>query len=99
MFSTEESAQYGGSWTVRDASGSVEPFSRDKLFLSLYQSCQHRPAALSDAGGLADTVIRRLAPRVKAGTLASQVIAQTAQVALNRFDRAASTHYQAFHKA
>jgi hypothetical protein len=25
-------------------------------------------------------------------------IAQVAQVALNRFDKAASTHYQAFHK-
>jgi transcriptional repressor NrdR len=98
VFSTEESVQYGGSWTVRASPGGLEPFSRDKLFLSLYRSCGHRPTALSDAAGLTDTVIRRLLPRLEGGILTNRAIVQTAQVALNRFDRAASTHYQAFHK-
>jgi hypothetical protein len=32
------------------------------------------------------------------GAVSSRDIAQVAQVALNRFDKAASVHYQSFHK-
>lgn len=99
VFSTEEAAHYGGSWTVRGKTGALEPFSRDKLLLSLYESCRHRPAPLKDAEGLTDTVITKLRALVKNGSLDRQSIALTVQVALNRFDGAASVHYQAFHDA
>ncbi|MDL2341473.1 MAG: hypothetical protein QFB87_00115 [Patescibacteria group bacterium] len=74
-------------------------FSRDKLFLSLYNSLQHRPTALADASGLTDTVISKLSPQVQAGIVRPAQITQLATVALHRFDTAASVHYQAFHKA
>ncbi len=97
IFSTEETVEYGAVWRVKEGSGALEPFSRDKLFLSLYRSCQHRSSALSDAGGLADTVIAKVATQAKDGVVGAQAIKQIVQVALNRFDKAASTHYQAFH--
>ncbi|HUY85372.1 MAG TPA: hypothetical protein VMU97_02555, partial [Candidatus Dormibacteraeota bacterium] len=97
VFSTTESVQYELAWAVRRGNR-LGPFQRDKLFLSLHRSCQHRKSALSDAKSLTETVIHKLRGRVTKGTLDSSDIALVAQVALNRFDKAASVHYQAFHK-
>lgn len=98
VFTTEESADYAGSWAVQSHSGTISPFSRDKLLLSLHRSLQHRKSALNDASALTDTVIKKLSNSIKEGRLESQQIKQAAQVALNRFDKAASVHYAAFHK-
>lgn len=98
VFSSHEVAEYRANWVVRDKSARLHPFERDKLFLSLYRSCEHRPTALADAAGLADTIIGKLRPQAENGLLDRRDVIQTAQVALNRFDAAASVHYQAFHK-
>jgi transcriptional regulator NrdR family protein len=84
-------------WRVRGITGSLQPFSRDKLLLSLFVSCQHRKTALEDAAGLTETIIAKLGEHAKDAVIGYRDIAQVAQVALNRFDKAASTHYQAFH--
>lgn len=97
-FSSEEAVTYGGAWTVQDASGELWPFSRDKLLLSLHRSLQHRLDAVRDAGALTDTVIKKLSSATKDGRLERKAIKNTVQVALNRFDKAGSTHYAAFHK-
>jgi hypothetical protein len=86
------------AWQVRGTSGRVEPFSRLKLCLSLLKSCEHRGTALGDAEALTATVIAKLPPSVHDGTVDVRDIVRAAQVALNRFDTAASVHYQAFHK-
>ncbi len=98
VFSTGEAAQLSLAWQVSD-SGRPKPFSRDKLFLSLHDSCGHRRTALSDARGLTETVISKLAAHVKDGTVDKGDITGVVQVALNRFDKAASVHYAARHKA
>lgn len=97
VFTSIESAELSRSWYVSNTHSKLTPFSRDKLFLSLYNSCQHRKDPLSDAGGLADTVLKRLLTQIESGVLSSQSIKETIQVTLNRFDKAASTHYRAFH--
>ncbi|HET7060465.1 MAG TPA: hypothetical protein VFH99_04115 [Candidatus Saccharimonadales bacterium] len=97
VFTSEETAAYNAAWAVQGPSGKLAPFSRDKLLLSLYKSLEHRSTAVADAGGLADTVIKRLSGAVTDGVIESQAIVHAAQVALNRFDKAASTHYSAFH--
>ena len=97
VFSTEERAHYEAAWRVRTADGGICPFSREKLFLSLYKSCGHRPNALADATALCDTIIHKLAVSVTTGTLEVTTIIQAVQVALNRFDTAASTQYLAYH--
>ncbi|HUD10640.1 MAG TPA: hypothetical protein VMR28_03135 [Candidatus Saccharimonadales bacterium] len=97
VFSTEEAVRYENVWLVMDASGNYSPFSSNKLLLSLYRSCEHRSSALNDAVAITETVIHKLQPKFIDGRINSQVIAQVSQVALNRFDRAASVHYEAHH--
>lgn len=97
VFTTLESSDFGLAWSIRNAKGHISPFNRDKLFLSLYGSLKHRSAAISDAGDLTDTVIKKLHGQVHNGSLRVETIIQTVQVALNRFDKAASVHYGAYH--
>jgi hypothetical protein len=61
-------------------------------------SCQHRSTALHDAAALTDTVISNIVGHDTGGELNSSTIKQAAVVALNRFDKVASTYYSAFHK-
>lgn len=96
VFTTEESVAYGLAWLVESKHG-LQPFSRDKLFISLHRSLQHRPSATADAGALSETIIKKLLNQVVKGRINSRIISQAAQVTLNRFDNAASVHYQAFH--
>jgi transcriptional regulator NrdR family protein len=98
VFTTEESAQYGLAWTVQPNEGALEPFSRDKLLLSIFKSCEHRLTALNDAGNLTETVIRRLISQVENGRLWSGSITQVTLVVLARFDHAAGVYYQSRHK-
>ena len=98
VFTTEETINYDGTWMVRSKNGHLQPFSRDKLFLSLYHSCRHRQTAETDASGLTETVIKKLLARSSDGVIDSQMIVSTAQVVLSRFDRAAAVQYNAYHK-
>lgn len=97
IFSTSEVVQYELTWLVR-SSGSLTPFNRDKLLLSIIASIQHRPTALEDASALTETVMNKLLFSATAGVIDARTIAHIVQVALNRFDRAASVHYQVFHR-
>jgi transcriptional regulator NrdR family protein len=97
VFSTEETVQYENVWLVMDKSGSYRPFSSHKLMMSLYRSCQHRQTALNDAAALSETIIQKLQPKFIDGLVNSKTITQVAQVALNRFDRAASVNYGAYY--
>jgi transcriptional regulator NrdR family protein len=97
VFTTEETANYGAAWRVEAKNGSLEAFQRDKLFLSLYMACGHRKTALNDATGLADTVVAKIPAAVRTGVIKSAQIIEITQVALNRFDKAASSYYAARH--
>lgn len=96
-FTTTENVSYDTVWRVNARSGAVEPFQRDKLFLSLYKACEHRPTRLSDATGLTDTVVRKLQSQIELGQLSAKAIAVAAEVALSRFDASAATVYRAYH--
>lgn len=97
VFSTQETVQYRLAWQVRHGKR-LEPFSRLRLLISLQTSCGHRKTALSDAEALTETVIRKLTAYVSDGSIDKNDITQVAQVALNRFDKAASVHYAAHHR-
>lgn len=97
VFTTLEAADYEKSWVVQYSSEPPRPFYRDKLLISLYKSCQHRPSALEDATALTATVLEQLRSRVQDGSLDCATIAGKVHMALHRFDAAAATHYMAFH--
>lgn len=95
-FTSIESADLSSSITVSSNSQS-EAFQRDKLFISIYDSLQHRKTAQMDATGLTDTIIRKLYPyAIDLSIEATTIITITYQT-LQRFDKAAATHYKAFH--
>lgn len=96
-FTTEESAKYNAEWLVKTKAGSIQPFSRDKLFLSLLKSLEHRKNPQKDATALTDTIISKLSTAIKDSTINSHSIVQITLVALNRFDDAASVSYAAYH--
>lgn len=98
VFTTHEAADYSALWRVTGDNLVLSPFCRDKLFLSLYKSLQHRPSALEDAGGLTDTLISNLARQNFDSLMTTKLIADEAKKLLERFDSAASTHYRAFHR-
>ena len=97
VFSTIEKAQLETNWLVMNKKGVSTPFSSDKLMLSIFDSCSHRENSISDARSISDTVIHKLQTKYKSGHIKAQTIAQYTIVALNRFDKAASTYYSVRH--
>jgi transcriptional regulator NrdR family protein len=100
VFTTTEAPDLSATFRVPSKANSAKllPFSRDKLFMSLYESCKHRPAALSDASSLTTTIISGLLKdQPQAGLLHRKHIAQTAHHLLSRFDKTAASVYLAYH--
>jgi transcriptional regulator NrdR family protein len=97
-FTTHESTSYEDSWRVRGSDGSLIPFLRYRLFLSLHKSLEHRENSVEDAGGLMQTILSLLNHRSDTGLLEPEDITLTVHEVLKNFDNAAATHYAAFHK-
>ncbi len=66
VVTTYEQIDYASALRVINKQTDLQPFSRDKLFMSLNRSLQHRETALTDASDLADTVTHRLLASVRA---------------------------------
>jgi transcriptional repressor NrdR len=93
---TREHVDPSGALNVKKHKG-LEPFSRDILFLSVYNSLRHRKTAQKDADELTATVLGLLYRRNINGTLKREdIITQTAST-LKRFDKAAAVTYGAYH--
>jgi transcriptional regulator NrdR family protein len=97
VFTSVESPAFDKQLTVQQSPSHVQPFSRDQLFLSVYDSLKHRKTALNDASALTDTIVGHLLPRIQNAALESITIAEEANKILKRFDKVASVHYRAFH--
>jgi transcriptional repressor NrdR len=98
IFTSREIADFGLSWTVKNSNGQFEPFSRDKLFISIYKSVSHRASAIEEVNSLVDTLITKLGTQLQNGLLDSSTILHVTHVALSRFDKQAAMHYQSFHR-
>lgn len=98
LFTTEEAVELSSSLVVRPSSGSLQPFSRDKLFVSLLRALGHRETALEDAGALTATTIAKLLHGETQAVIDPADIVTVAHAALSRFDTAAAVQYRAYHK-
>lgn len=96
IFTTREHPDLEISIRVKHPSGSLEPFSRDKLFISVYRSLSHRKTALQDATALTDTIISLLLKQKSSVFTQKIIIDQINRVLLN-FDEVARTYYVAHH--
>jgi len=74
----------------------LAPFCREKLFVSLFQACGHRPQPLADAVALTQTVVAKI-PISEKGVVLVDDLVHTAHKVLDRFDKVAATHYAAYH--
>jgi transcriptional repressor NrdR len=96
IFTTLETIDYSTAIIV-SSSGQHEAFSRDKLFVSVYESCKHQKDAQTSATMLTDTIIKQLYPLIKDASLSVDTIHSITLQTLLRFDEAAGVHYKAYH--
>lgn len=98
IYTTEEAVRYDSAFRLRRPSGALEPFSRDKLLLSLYGSLAHRKTAIDDAGALCTTIISQaLRSTAQAAVIELATLREITASCLARYDAAAATHYRAYH--
>jgi len=96
IFSTLEVADLSQALMV-DKNGRLEPFQREKLLLSVYESLRHRKDAVEAASALTQTIIGQLLIQISNASLDRNIITEITAVALDRFDHAAGVQYTAFH--
>jgi len=98
LFTTLESADYYTSLLFRRSEKYTEAFQRDKLFISIHESCKHRKQAVEAATALTDTVLGRIRTKIHDATVMREdLISVTADI-LKRYDKAAHTSYLAYHQ-
>lgn len=96
-FTSVESPSYTHSITFHGNTGHTEPFSRDKLYLSIYEACKHRKDAVEASASLTDTVIDKLLPTLHEATVKRGDVVLITQQVLKRFDHLAAGNYTAYH--
>lgn len=97
VFTTTESFDLPTTLRVKRSATHLEPFSRDELLVSIHESCKHRKDASKASGALTDTIIKQILPTVSDATVTRGDIVSTAKKVLARFDKAAASHYSAYH--
>lgn len=96
IFSTTESADTVSALRIRSAN-SLEPFLRDNLLMSIYDSLRHRKSALTDATDLTATILSNVYDLADNGVVEREAIVTVTSAVLDRFDKVAAIHYKAFH--
>src|SRR6476661_7422742 len=86
IFTTLEGTDLGSAVSFAGRNGRLEPFSRDKLFVSIYESCRHMPDATAAATSLTQTVAAKALRQQKDGVLHARDLMTVALTALKRFD-------------
>jgi transcriptional regulator NrdR family protein len=94
---TLEALDYPTSLSLRQPSGRLEPFQRDKLFVSVYESLRHRKTALEDATALTEHVLSRLSDCMQEKAIDQKQLTKLVSETLRRFDTVAGTYYAAYH--
>lgn len=97
LFTSIEFIDLGGAISVKRTTDELQAFSRNKLFVSIYDSCRHRSHAAEDADSLTDTIIAQLLKELHSSLLSVETIIDTTTAVLRRFDEAAAVQYAAFH--
>ena len=96
IFTSREAPELATSLMV-DNGKSLHPFMKEKLFISVYESCKHRKLATEDAAALTETVLTRIQRQLTAaGVISLSDIRKAAHKTLSDFDPAAATYYTAY---
>ena len=98
IFTTNEIVDLSTSLAVRSKTGHLQPFSRDRLFISVYRAVGHRERAVDDASALTATIAAKLVHSTSVAAISPADIINTTLQTLKQFDTAATVQYQAYHK-
>jgi transcriptional repressor NrdR len=96
IFTTKESTDLEQAVRVLKRNGKLEPFYRDKLFLSIYKACEHLKAPVSLATALSNTVLRRVLKDNSNTIVSSDKIALISAKVIKRYDAAAGVRYLSY---
>lgn len=99
IFTTEEHPELTGAVMIQAAGSKLTAFSRDILYVSIYEACRHRESAARDATALTLVVVGDLLKHIQNGRLERDELTAITHRALKRFDAAAATYYAAYHPA
>ncbi len=97
VFTTLEQADLSTVLRIKRSDTVLEPFIRDILFVSIFDSCKHRLRALEDAIELTTTCIAAIIAVSDNGVLTRSAIVDEVVTVLQRFDKSAATMYRAYH--
>jgi transcriptional repressor NrdR len=97
-FTSREKPDLSLSFYVAKQKGPNQPFSEDKLFLSVHRCLTHRKDALEASRALTETIIKLVLPAAGSGALFGPDISQAAYRVLSRFDKPAAVYYKAHHE-
>ncbi len=97
VFTSYERADLAASLVFQRDKKHLEPFQRDKLFLSVYESVRHRKTAETDARALTDTILAKLRTKTQVASVDRSTLVSVSSEVLKRFDKAAYTAYLAYH--
>lgn len=99
VFTTTETVELGQCLIVASdgSETALAPFSPEKLLISLYESCRHRPTAVSDASALAGTIQAQILTLAQNGIINRHTLLNLVTRTLRRFDQTAAVYYQAYY--
>ena len=99
IFSTHEAPDLAGSFMLRVPNGSLHTFSRDKLFLSVYESCKHRKNAADDSSAITLNIIGKLNSFSATGEILRKELIGVVLEVLTNFDPTAASVYSGLHSS
>jgi len=98
IFSTIEVADLASSLRVQFIDGTLLPFERDKLFMSIVAALGHRSDAVTVSSALTATITAKLLKTAQGACVTREAICTAAAVTLDSFDTAGAVQYRAYHK-
>lgn len=96
IWTTHEVIDLSTSHRVVYADSSIQPFSRDLLFISIKTSLQHRNTALEDATYLTDNVLAKVLA-LKTAKIKTDKLVDVVHHILTNYDKTAAAVYRASH--
>jgi transcriptional repressor NrdR len=97
IFTTNELPDLSRSVSIINIQGSLETFSTDKLYMSIFKALSHREDALNDARHITNTITTKLLKECSDGAIEINDLKIICLNTLEKFDKVAGTYYSAYY--
>lgn len=97
IITTQEQIEPTTSLLFVKSTNKTEPFSRDILLFSVYDSLKHRKTAMRDATALTNTIWSKILKHINNASIKRESVIKETTKVLSRFDKASAVQYSAYH--